>query len=94
MKFTEGERIQYEKACERYFETQKRKSELHEKDKKLFEKIEKVKIGHYDVSGQTILMIAHVYQNNAIDAFSAIFRLGFLKGERKARKECMKTVEK
>ena len=87
--FSEQEKLQYQMAQEIFFETQKRKSELPEKDKKLFEQLEKVKIGRYDVMCSVVLMIAEVYQNNAINAFDTIFRLGFMKGQRaeKARQK-------
>lgn len=87
MIFTKEEELQYEAAKRSYLEIQRRKSELSEKDKKLFEQLEAVEIGRYDVSCSTVLMIADVYHNNAINAFGTIFRLGFLKGMRKAKKE-------
>ncbi len=70
-------------------ETQRRKDELPEKDKRLFEQLERVKIGRYDVTCSVALMIAEVYQNNAINAFNTIFALGFMKGQRaeKARQK-------
>lgn len=86
MAFTEIERLQYEAAHKKYLETKRRKSELPEKDRKLFEKLESIEIGRCDVNFSTIVMIADVYQNNAINAFDTIFRLGFMKGERKGRK--------
>lgn len=42
--FSEQERLQYHMAQEVFFEIQRRKSELPEKDKRLFEQLEKVKI--------------------------------------------------
>lgn len=87
--FSEQEKLQYQRAQEVFFETQRRKSELPEKDKRLFEQLEKVKIGRYDVTCSVICMIAEVYQNNAINAFDTIFTLGFMKGQRaeKARQK-------
>lgn len=87
--FSEQERLQYQRAQKSFFETQKRKSELSEKDKRLFEQLDKVKIGRYDVACSVVLMIAEVYQNNAINAFNTIFTLGFMKGQRaeKARQK-------
>lgn len=87
--FSEQERLQYQMAQEVFFEAQRRKSELPEKDKRLFEQLEKVKIGRYDVAYSVVLMIAEAYQNNAIDAFNTIFTLGFMKGQRaeKARQK-------
>ena len=92
--FSEQERLQYQMAQEVFFETQRRKEELPEKDKRLFEQLEKVKIGRYDVTCSVIRMIAEVYQNNAIDAFGTIFRLGFMKGQRaeKARRKRKEVV--
>lgn len=80
--FSEQERLQYQRAQEVFFETQRRKDELPEKDKRLFEQLEKVKIDRYDVTYSVVLMIAEVYQNNAINAFNTIFTLGFMKGQR------------
>ena len=92
--FSEQERLQYQRAQEVFFETEKRKDELPEKDKRLFEQLEKVKIGRYDVACSVVLMIAEVYQNNAIDAFNTIFTLGFMKGQRaeKARQKRKEVV--
>lgn len=92
--FSEQERLQYQMAQEVFFETQRRKSELPEKDKRLFEQLEKVKIGRYDVTCSVIRMIAEVYQNNAVNAFSTIFTLGFMKGQRaeKARQKKKEVV--
>ena len=87
MKFTREEKLAYEMGRRSYFEIQKRKSELSEADKKLFERLEAVEIGRYDVSSSIVLMIANVYSNNAINAFSTIFRLGFMKGIRKGKRE-------
>lgn len=87
MSFTEDERLQYEAARRSYAEIQRRKSELSEKDKRLFERLEAIEIGRYDVSTSTMLTIANVYQNSALNAFDTIFRLGFLKGMRKGKKE-------
>lgn len=86
---SEVEKLQYQRAKECISETQRRKSELPEKYKKLFEQLEKVKIGRYDVECSVAFMIAEVYQNNAINAFNTIFKLGFMKGQRaeKARKK-------
>ena len=87
--FSEQERLQYQREQEVFFETQRRKSELPEKDKRLFEQLEKVKTGRYDVACSVVCMIAEVYQNNAINAFYTIFKLGFIKGQRaeKARRK-------
>lgn len=92
--FSEQERLQYQRAQEVFFETQRRKNELPEKDKRLFEQLEKVKIGRYDVTCSVVLMIAEVYQNNAINAFNTIFTLGFMNGQRaeKARQKRKKVV--
>ena len=92
--FSEQERLQYHMAQEVFFEIQRRKSELPEKDKRLFEQLEKVKIGRYDVTCSVVLMIAEVYQNNAINAFNTIFTLGFMNGQRaeKARQKRKEVV--
>lgn len=87
MSFTKNERLQYEAAHQRYLDIQRRKSELPEKDRRMFEKLESVEIGRYGVSYSTMLMIADVYQNSAVNAFNTVFRLGFMKGERKGKKE-------
>lgn len=92
--FSEQENLQYQRAQESFFETQRRKSELSEKDKRLFEQLENVKIENYDVCISTVGMIADVYQNNAINAFDTIYRLGFMKGQRaeKARQRLKEVV--
>lgn len=89
MSFTEQQRLQYQKACETYQETQRRKNELPEKDKRLFEQLDQLEIGRYAVSYHTLVMIAEVYDNNAMNSSDTIFRLGFLKGQRaeKARQK-------
>lgn len=89
MCFTEQQRLQYQRACEMYQETQRRKNELSENDRRLFEQLGQLKIGRYAVSYHTLVMIAEVYDNNAINSFDTIFRLGFLKGQRaeKARQK-------
>ena len=53
-----------------------------------------MKIGRYAVACSIVLMIAEVYQNNAINAFGTIFRLGFMKGQRaeKARQKRKEVV--
>ena len=89
MCFTEQERLQYERAHEAYLEIQRRKDELPEKDKQLLKQLSRLKIGRYCASWHTLVMIAEIYDNNAIDCFDTIFRLGFLKGQRaeKARQK-------
>ncbi len=80
--FSEQEQLRLQRATEMYQETQRRKSELSEKDKRLFEQLKRVKIGRYDVDYHTLVMITKVYDNNAINSFDTIFRLGFMKGQR------------
>lgn len=48
----------------------------------------------YDVTCSVVLMIAEVYQNNAINAFNTIFTLGFMNGQRaeKARQKRKEVV--
>ena len=89
MRFTEQEKLQYERACKAYQETQRKKSKLPEKDKRLLEKLNQLKVERYGVSCRTLEMIAEVYDNNAINSFDTIFRLGFLKGQQaeKARQK-------
>ena len=87
MIFTKEEKLQYEAARRGYLEIQRRKSELSGKDKRLFEQLEAVEIGNYDVSASIMLTIANVYRNNALNAFNTIFRLGFLQGMRKGKRE-------
>lgn len=84
----------YENARRSYEEIQKRKRALSEKDKRLFERISKVKIGRYDdVSSETVLVIADVYGNNAINAFNSIYRLGFMKGVNAAKRNAKKGMQ-
>lgn len=87
MQLTEKERLELEKGEKAYLEIERRKSELSEADKKLLEKVEAIEVGRYDVRYSTMIMIAKVYQNNAINAFSTIYKLGFLKGMRKASRQ-------
>lgn len=90
----EYEKLQYQRAQENFFETQRKKSGLPEKDKRLFDQLEKVKIGRYNTTCYVMSMIAEVYQNNAIDAFDTIFKLGFMKGQRAERARSRKAGEK
>ncbi len=89
MSFTDQDELRFQRACEMYQETQKRKQKLPEKDKRLFEQLDQLEIGRYAVSYHTLVMIAEVYDNNAVNSFDTIFRLGFLKGQRaeKARQK-------
>lgn len=68
-----------------FAEEQRRKEQLSKSEKRLFEHLEKVNTGGYDVTVSVVLMIAEIYQNNAINAFNTIFTLGFLKGQRAER---------
>lgn len=88
--FSGQEKSQYQSAQEVFWETQKRKDELPEKYKKLFKQLERIKIGRYDTSYSVMMTIAEVYQNNALNAFSTIFRLGFMKGQRAERAKMKK----
>ena len=81
MIFTENERLRYERAKKTYAETQERIKNLSEKDRLLLEELKEVDTDGVPCS--TVLMIAEIYQNNAINAFMTIFKLGFLKGMRK-----------
>lgn len=90
MSFTENERLQYELANKAYLDTQRRIAELPEKEKKLFDSISKVDIGNYGVRCSVLIMIAGIYNNNAINAFNDIFRLGFMKGQRAERQRLRK----
>lgn len=89
MSFTDQDELRFQRACEMYQETQRRKQELPEKDKRLFERLDQLDIGRYSVSFHTLVMIAKAYDNNAINSFDTIFKLGFLKGQRaeKARQK-------
>ncbi len=78
---SEEEKVQYKREQENFFETRRRKEKLSEKDKRLFERLEKVNVGRYDVTFSVASMIAEVYQNSAIEAFNTIFALGFMKGQ-------------
>ena len=93
MCITQQERLRLQRATKVYQETQRRKSELPEKDKRLFEQLEKVRVGRYNVSCSVILMIAEVYGNSAIDFFNSIFRLGFMKGQRAEKARRRKSIK-
>lgn len=88
--FNEQEQLRYQTAQKTYQEMQRRKNALSEKDKKLFLQLDRLGIGKYDVSFHTILMIAEVYGNNAINSFDTIFKLGFLKGQRAEKEKLRK----
>lgn len=88
--FSGQEKSQYQSAQEVFWGIQKRKDELPEKYKKLFKQLERIKIGRYDTSYSVMMTIAEVYQNNALNAFSTIFRLGFMKGQRAERAKMKK----
>ena len=90
----EQEQLNYQRAQEMYQETQRRKNVLSEKDKKLFRQLKQVEIGRYDVTFYTVCMIAELYQNNAINAFDTIFRLGFMKGQRSEKAKLKKRVNR
>lgn len=94
--FTEQERVDYERARRVYEETKARRESLEGKDKKLFELLEGVDIGNYSPSCSEIMVIASVYDNNAINSCMSFFRLGFVKGQRaeKARQKKKKTIRK
>lgn len=93
MCFAEQKMLKHQGACDDYQKIQQRKRELPEKDRRLFEQLEKVETGRYDVDGSVILMIAKVYGNNAINSFSTIFRLGFMKGQRAEKAKQRKLIK-
>lgn len=92
--FSEQEQLSYQRAQETYREIQRRKDALPEKDKMVFEQLEKVDTGKYDVTCSVVLMIAEAYQNNAINAFDTIFTLGFMKGQRSEKARLRKAGKK
>lgn len=84
---------EYERAKQRYIRTQERINELSTKEKILLEQAKAVKFGSYDVSAGTIMRIANAYQNDYIDCLFIMFRLGFLKGMRKAKADIKKKAK-
>lgn len=90
---TTEEKRAYEHSHRVYLETQRRKTELPEEDRKLLEKVLAIETGRYGVNCSTALMIAKVYDNNAINAFCAIFNLGFMKGERSMKNRMKRGVK-
>ena len=82
-----------EKSHQVYLGNKARREELNGKDKKMFETIEKVKLGRYSANCDEALTIAKVYNNNALNSFHHIFCFGFLKGVRaeKARQKRIKS---
>ena len=82
MSITDQDELRFQRAREMYQEIQRRKQELPEEDKRLFEQLDQLNIGRHGASYHTLIMIAKVYDNNAINSFDTIFRLGFLKGQR------------
>lgn len=85
MSNTESKQLQYEIGDRAYLVTKQKIAELPEKDKKILDSISKVEIGRYDINCKILMMIADIYNNNAIDAFDTIFKLGFIKGKRSMR---------
>lgn len=83
----------YESARKKYEEIQRRKEELTVKDKRLLKRITDTEVGRYDVGSRITMMIAEVHNNNAINAFDTIFKLGFMRGE-KSMKNKMKRDNK
>lgn len=77
-----------------FAEEQRRKEQLSKSEKRLFEQLEKVNTDGYDVTASVVLMVAEIYQNNAINAFNTIFTLGFLKGQSKERARLRKRKNK
>ena len=76
------ERAQYERARKVFLETQERRNALEGEEKRLFEQIEAVDIRNYAPTSSEVLCITKVFNNNAINSFLYIFKLGFLKGQR------------
>lgn len=85
MTYAESEQLKYEIGKRAYLVTKQKIAELPEKDKKFLDNISKVEIGRCDIDCKILMMIADIYNNNAIDAFDTIFKLGFIKGKRSMR---------
>ena len=76
-----------------YLAIQAKKAGLDDKNKKLFNQLEQIELGRYDVSGSTMLMIADVYNNNATNSFNTVFKLGFLQGQKSEKARRIKHVK-
>ena len=76
-----------------YLAIQAKKAGLDDKNKKLFNQLEQIELGRHDVSVSTMLMIADVYNNNAINSFSTVFKLGFLQGQKAEKARRIKQVK-
>lgn len=79
------EKIRYERARHQFDEIQRKKAALTGKDAKLMEQIEAVDVGSYSVKCSVVKMLADIYDNNFVNAFFDMFRLGFMKGQRAER---------
>ena len=66
-------------------EIERRKKELPEKYKKLLKKIDAVDLGNYSLDSDIAFAICDLYCDSALEAFVTIYKLGFMKGMRKAK---------
>ena len=94
MVMTKTELVEYEKAKKKHEATKNRIANLQGKDKRIYEKISKVKMGRYSPLMSEVLCIVDVHQNNAINASYDLLALGFLKGQRAAKADMKKKGNK
>ena len=93
----------YEEQCERrheearavYKQYQDNISKLDKKGKELFDRVGAFKTpDRYDMRCDEILMVASVYENNAVDASNIFFKYGFIKGMRYAKKQLKREMQR
>lgn len=89
--------ISWECARESRYRAQAKYENLNEKDKRWLDQVRALKPGSYDADARQIIILTELHDNNAINAFSDIFHLGFMKGQRAERawmKKAQNTAKK
>jgi len=72
-----------------YEDIKQRISELSEKDKRFFDRVLAVDVGRYDFTTSTMLLVSTVYNNNALNAFNFIYKIGFMRGRNAEKRRVM-----
>ena len=68
---------------------------LNKKDKELFDRISAFKTpDRYDMRTNELLMVAGIYENNAVNAGNTLFKYGFIKGIRYAKKQLKRGMQR
>lgn len=97
--FNTNSAISLEQTQSMYSDSESYYDSLDESDKRWIDKIRALKVGRYDADFGQVLVLSRLHHNNAIDAFSDIFHLGFMKGmhaeqARMKKKEAQKKTRK